>query len=220
MSEAGTADPTRRNRIHEAWDRRILAERTLADDQIAALAGLAARVRALTDAVVHTRVPADEIAAVSAEVAALTDRLSAVRGEAPPIGSHDGTGRALASPVSGPLNPIAPPVDIEPLPGGGARAAFTLGGVYEGPPAFVHGGVSAMILDQLLGVAAAANGTPGMTATLDLRYRRPTPYGVPLTAEARVARVEGRKTWVDASITAPDGRTTVEATAMFVMPAR
>jgi acyl-coenzyme A thioesterase PaaI-like protein len=186
------------------------------------LAGLAARVRELIEAVVLTDVELAEVAEVAGEVAKLTARLSAVRRVAPPIAQLDGQGlvRQLASPVSGRLNPIAPPVEMRAQPDGSVRCEFTLSAVYEGPPGFVHGGVSALILDQLLGSAAAANGTPGMTATLDLRYRRPTPYGVPLAAEARTVRVEGRKTYVDAVISGPDGKPTVEATAMFIMPQR
>jgi acyl-coenzyme A thioesterase PaaI-like protein len=115
---------------------------------------------------------------------------------------------------------LAPPIEIHVQPGGVSRTEFTLSDVYEGPPGFVHGGISALILDDLLGNAAAANGTPGMTATLDLRYRRPTPLGVPLVAEARTIRVEGRKTFVHATITNPEGQITIEATAMFVMPIR
>ncbi|MFI6521176.1 hotdog domain-containing protein [Spirillospora sp. NPDC050679] len=204
-------------RVFTARERHVLSEA-----QVAALEELAARVRELNDAVVHTDVDPAEVAEVSAEVAALTARLSAARRAEPPIARLGANGmvRQLASPVSGPLNPIAPPVELEVGPDKAVRAGFTLGGVYEGPPSFVHGGVSAMVLDQLLGAAAAANGTPGMTATLELRYRRPTPYGVPLTAVAKVTRVEGRKTYAEAAIAGPDGRTTVEATAMFIMPLR
>ncbi|MFI0354076.1 PaaI family thioesterase [Actinomadura sp. 9N407] len=188
--------------------------------QVAALAGLADRVRELTEAVVHTDVDDGELAAVSAEIAALTARLSAARRPFPPFGEAgtNGMDRQLANPVSGRLNPIAPPIDVEVLPDGTVRTVFTLSAVYEGPPTFVHGGVSALVLDQLLGMAASANGTPGMTATLDLRYRRPTPYGVPLTAEAKATRADGRKSWADGRILDPEGRPTVEATAMFVLP--
>jgi hypothetical protein len=77
-----------------------------------------------------------------------------------------------------------------------------------------------MVLDQALGMAAAATGTPGMTAGLELRYRLPTPLAVPLLVEAKASRVEGRKVYASGSIAAPDGRVTVEATAMFVMPQR
>lgn len=189
-------------------------------EQVSALAELAAEVRGLTEAVVFTDVDLVEVEAVRAQVAALTERLTAVRREQPPLARFEGHGMLsqLASPVTGLLNPIAPPVEIEILPDGTARCEYTLTAVYEGPPGFVHGGISALVLDQLLGAAALANGTPGMTATLEMRYRRPTPHGVALTAEAKVVRVEGRKTFVEARINGPDGRTTVEATGMFVMP--
>ncbi|MEU5878302.1 PaaI family thioesterase [Spirillospora sp. NPDC047279] len=194
----------------------------MSTEQVAALADLTARVRELNEMVVYTDVDLAEVAAVRDEVAALTARLAAVRREHPPVAENaaEGPARQLAGPVSGLLNPVAPPVDIRVLPDGTARAEFSVNVLYEGPPSFVHGGVSAMILDQLLGVAAAANGTPGMTAKLDLRYRRPTPYGVPLVAEGRATGSDGRKTFADARIIGPDGRTTVEATAMFVMPSR
>jgi uncharacterized protein (TIGR00369 family) len=160
------------------------------------------------------------VEAVRDELAALTQRLRTIRREQPPVAHFEGHGmlRQLASPITGLLNPIAPPVEIEILPDGTARCEYTLTAVYEGPPGFVHGGISALVLDQLLGAAALANGTPGMTATLEMRYRRPTPHGVALTAEARVLHVEGRRTTVEARITGPDGRTTVEATGTFVMP--
>ncbi|MCW2915387.1 MAG: thioesterase superfamily protein [Actinomycetia bacterium] len=197
-------------------------QHALDPDQIEVLAELAARVRELTEAVVFTDVDAAEVSEVAEEVAELTARLSAFRRSAPPIAQLDGHGvvRQLASPVSGRLNPIAPPVEIKVSPDRTVHCEFTLSAVYEGPPGFVHGGISALILDQLLGAAAAANGTPGMTATLDVRYRRPTPLGVPLTAEAKATRVDGRKTYVDAFVFGPDGKPTIEASAMFIMPIR
>ncbi|OLT38617.1 hypothetical protein BJF79_26385 [Actinomadura sp. CNU-125] len=184
------------------------------------LAALAAEVRELTEAMVHTRVSPAEAASVAAEVAALTARLNAARRDRPPYGTvgANGLDRQIANPVTGRLNPIAPPVNFEVCEDGIVRAEFTLPSVYEGPPTFVHGGVSAMIMDQVLGMAAAATGTPGMTATLETRYRRPTPLGVPLTVEAKASRVEGRKIYADGTICGPDGRVTVEASAMFIAP--
>jgi acyl-coenzyme A thioesterase PaaI-like protein len=189
------------------------------DTQLAALSALASRVRELTEAVLYTDVPEDEIAAITSELASLTERLSAARQPPPGImaGSH-GLPCQPGSPVTGALNPIAPPLEMTPDPDGTVRSAFTLSAVYEGPPTFVHGGISAMILDHLLGMAATVNGTPGMTATFDLRYRRPTPWGVPLTAEGKVTRTEGRRTWADGRILNSQGEPTVEATAMFITP--
>ncbi|GAB3667088.1 PaaI family thioesterase [Actinocorallia lasiicapitis] len=188
--------------------------------EIASLAALAAEARTLIEAVVHTALPAGDLAELTAQLAAINARLASARTERPPRASigADGMMRALGSPVTGILNPIAPPIVIHTREDGSVYTEYTLSDVYEGPPTFVHGGVSALILDHLLGSAAAANGTPGMTATLDLRYRRPTPHGVPLLAEAHVTRSEGRKTWATATITAPNTKVTIEATAMFIFP--
>jgi uncharacterized protein (TIGR00369 family) len=185
----------------------------------AALAGLAERVRELIEATLLTDVDSAELAQIAETVAGLTERLNAARRTAPPIIAVDGGGlvQQPASPVTGPVNPISPPIEMT-VSDGTVRSEFTLSAVYEGPAGCVHGGVSAMILDHIAGAAALLNGTPGMTAGLDLRYRRPTPHSVPLIAEARADRVEGRKTFVEARIFGPDGKTTVEATGVFVMP--
>ena len=194
----------------------------LGDDEAAALSGLAARVRELAEATVLTGVGTAEAAAIAAEVEALTARLGAGRRAAPPFvpSSERRMDRQIGNPVTGALNPFAPPVELTVGSDGIVRGEFTLNPVYEGPPSYVHGGVSAMVLDQVLGMAAAASGTPGMTATLETRYRRPTPLGVPLSVEAKASRVEGRKVYASGTICGPDGRVTVEATAMFIMPQR
>jgi uncharacterized protein (TIGR00369 family) len=199
------------------------AERhALSREQAEGLSDLAARLRELAEAVVLSDAPPDEITAIRDEVAALTRRLAATRQATPPVpGFTTGPGPfvQLASPVTGRLNPIAPPVDIEVMDDRSVRSEFVLGPVYEGPPGLVHGGVSALIMDHVLGAAALAGGSPGFTATLEMRYRRPTPNGVPLVATAAMVRVEGRKTFVEGAITGPDGQVTVQVFGTFVMPA-
>jgi acyl-coenzyme A thioesterase PaaI-like protein len=74
-----------------------------------------------------------------------------------------------------------------------AEGWCTFGAVYEGPPMYGHGGVSAMLLDQVLGQAAAAAGHPGVTTDLTVRYRRPVPLDVPLRVWGRVTEAGGRR---------------------------
>ena len=93
---------------------------------------------------------------------------------------------------------------------------FRLGAAYEGPPHHVHGGVLALVLDQMLGEAAGAGGKPGMTATLTLSYKQRTLLG-DLTSEAWIERSEGIKTWARGEIRSADGLT-VEAEGLFILP--
>ncbi|HEU4512260.1 MAG TPA: PaaI family thioesterase [Nocardioidaceae bacterium] len=181
--------------------------------------GLAQRVRELIDASLHTTVDHETVEEVTAALATLTERLQK---ETDPnylgvkIGP-DGSGRNHGNAVVGLRNPFAPPLKVEKTEEGTAFAAFHLGAAYEGPPSLVHGGVSALILDQMLGEAAAAGGAPGMTGRLNLTYRRPTPLG-DLTAKAWIHAVDGHKTTVRGHIMGPDGEPTVEAEGLFILP--
>ncbi|MFB9722258.1 PaaI family thioesterase [Planobispora longispora] len=197
-----------------------LASAGNAEARQAALAALGQQTRELIDAVVLTEVPEDEITSVTAELAALTGRLRALRRTSPQpfeIGP-DGTPRHVGNAVAGPVNPHALPLIIESTPERTVRAELAFRPSHEGPPGWVHGGVTAMIMDHLLGHAAAVAGSAGMTGTLSVRYRRPVPYGEPLLATAEHTRSEGRKSWVDGRIALPDGTVLVEATGLFITP--
>jgi acyl-coenzyme A thioesterase PaaI-like protein len=179
---------------------------------------LAQSVRELADAVIRTEVDDEEIAAAQAEIEAITKRLR----ERQIPGSYGvrfnaaGEGRAWGNAVVGTRNPVAPPLKIHHDSSGRAWSDFRLGAAYEGPPGLVHGGVSALILDQMLGEAAGAGGKPGMTGTLTLRYRRGTPLGE-LSAEAHIDRVEGVKTYAVGHVADAEG-VTVEAEGVFILP--
>lgn len=129
--------------------------------------------------------------------------------------SSSGVTRAWGNAVVGVRNPIAPPLTIVHHEDR-VSSDFELSAAYEGPPSLVHGGVSALLLDQLLGEAAAAAGKPGMTGTLTVRYRRATPLGA-LRAEARVDRTEGIKTYAVGTISDAEG-VCVEAEGVFILP--
>ena len=85
-------------------------------------------------------------------------------------------------------------------PTAGVVGEATLGVAYEGPPGFVHGGMSALLMDQMLGSAAAAAGVWGMTAHLELDYRGPLPLETKLVLRARVAESSGRKSVITGTI--------------------
>ena len=186
----------------------------------AALLRLAAATRGLVDAVVLTGADEEDLWLAAKDVESATERLRQRLLDHPPRPDLDPDGRmrALANPVIGEANPLAPPLHVQTTPEGTARADFELGAPYEGPPDLVHGGVCALILDHILGSAGGAAGRPGMTATLELRYRRPTPLHRPLVARAWVDHADGRKTTVHGEIARADGRVTVEASGLFILP--
>jgi acyl-coenzyme A thioesterase PaaI-like protein len=175
-------------------------------------------VRELVDATIRTLVDDDEIRAAQTEIEAITARLRKEQLDGPygvRFGAR-GRGRPWGNTVVGLRNAVAPPLEIEHDDDGRAWSEFHLGAAYEGPPDLVHGGVSSLILDQLLGEAAGAGGHPGMTATLTMTYRRGTPLG-DLRAEAWIERAAGIKTWAKGHIIGPEG-VTVEAEGLFIMP--
>lgn len=124
------------------------------------------------------------------------------------------------SPVAGVINPVAPPVILEVVAGedGAApeiRSTTRFDLPYEGPPNCVHGGVIAGTFDEVLGAAVMVAGHPGMTGTLTVRYRKPTPLRAELRIEARFLDREGRKIRAWAGIYHGDVLT-AEADGLFI----
>ncbi|RDH79104.1 PaaI family thioesterase [Mycolicibacterium moriokaense] len=179
---------------------------------------LADSVRGLVDATIRTEVDADEVAAVKAEIDALTARLRArqIDGAFGVQYTTGGDRMAWGNPVVGIRNPIAPPLDIKRDEAGNVFTDFVMGAPYEGPPGHVHGGVSALVLDHILGEAASDGIMPRFTGTIAFRYLRTTRLGR-LHAEARIDRTEGVKTFVVGHL-ADDEGVTVEAEGVFITP--
>lgn len=118
------------------------------------------------------------------------------------------------SPLTGPLNPLAPPLSIvrheDHVVGEG-----TFGPAYEGPPGCVHGGYIAAAFDEVLGFTQSLAGQAGMTVQLDVTYRAPTPLHRPLRFVGRLTATEGRRIHTHCTLHAGD-TLCAEATAMFV----
>ena len=193
-----------------------------AAEQDRVLGALAEATRRLADAQLRTEVELDEAAAVTAELEALTERLLVAATDGA-LGTELGPGprefRNHGNAVVGLRNPFAAlsAADREVTEDKHVRFSMDLGAGYEGAPGLVHGGVSAAILDQLLGEAAAVGGGPGMTGRLTVHYRRPTPLGK-LYAEGWLESTAGRKTTVRGHIKDADGQVTVEAEGLFILP--
>jgi acyl-coenzyme A thioesterase PaaI-like protein len=156
----------------------------------AAIVELGTAVRGLIQAVIDTEVEVAVLDRAAGLARDATGLLQAATRPANRLSALDRAGpdRRIYSPVVGMGNPVAPPltpvhIDAERLR---VEEACTLHRVHEGPPTFGHGGMSAMLLDQVLGHAVALTGRVGLTRTLTVGYRRPVPIGVPLLLTAQV----------------------------------
>jgi hypothetical protein len=185
----------------------------------AAIAELGDALRELVELASATEVPADvlhQAAAQARQAAMLVGRRTRTRTELPGADDLAG-GFRMYNPVTGSGSALAPPLHIE-VAGQAVIGTCTLGLAFEGPPGFAHGGISAMLLDQLLGYAASAAGHPGMTVKLETRYLAPVPLQTPLRLTAEVSEVNGRHVTARGVIAAAadPGTVLVEATGAFV----
>ncbi|MEM7092757.1 MAG: PaaI family thioesterase [Actinomycetota bacterium] len=87
---------------------------------------------------------------------------------------------------------------------------------FEGPPGRVHGGILAAIFDEVMGTVFRATGTSSaFTGELTVRFEGPAPIATELEFRAREVRTEGRKRFLEAEATGPDGRF-ASASAIFI----
>lgn len=115
------------------------------------------------------------------------------------------------------------------VPAGAGRASATLVGEvvpdaqWSGAPGFLHGGMAAALLDDCMGgLSHALDRIATITATLDLRFRRPVPL------DGRAVRVEAwreqpglrRRARVHGRLMLDDGSAAVEATALMISTGR
>jgi acyl-coenzyme A thioesterase PaaI-like protein len=200
-------------------------EEKMTVEEVAALAGpseaLASSVRELIDAVIRTQMDGEamEDARVHVEQATKLLRERELPGS---FGMRYGnTLRAWGNSVIGLRNAMAPPLEVTWNDDGTVVGHAKLGAAFEGPAGYVHGGVSALLLDQVCGEAAAAANRPGMTAQLTLRYRKAAKLG-PVRVEAEaLPEGESHKTKVVGRLISLVGDAEivcVEAEGLFILP--
>jgi acyl-coenzyme A thioesterase PaaI-like protein len=179
---------------------------------------LADAVRELIDATIRTEADDAVVADARAAIETVTESL---RQRTRPTGVtyrvDGGRPLTLGNAAIGLGNPIAPPVIVHHDGRGRCWSEFVLGTAYEGPPKLVHGGVSALVLDHMLGEAASEGlSKPRFTGTITVKYLRGTPLG-PLRSEAWIDHKEGVKVFARGTISDANG-ITVEAEGVFIEP--
>jgi acyl-CoA thioesterase FadM len=187
---------------------------------------MAEQLRRLIRLSVSTAPPAEETAVLTAQLAAVADRLEAYRPEVPlprllapaEDGSEHGPPLQGTMPfdiVVGAFNPLALPVRLafEP-PRALGHATFTV--AYEGAPGCVHGGALAATFDIVFTAANALAEATGPTVRLNLRYRRPTLLDEEALFEAWVTEVTAPRVFSRGRIV-QGGIVTVEAEGEFAV---
>jgi acyl-coenzyme A thioesterase PaaI-like protein len=187
----------------------------------AAVTALGDAMRRATAAVIIDEGPIELLA----EAAELADRIAGILSAHPrpltrlPFTDDLSMGVRYFSPVTGFGSPLAVPLSFG-VDGDDVLVHATFDARYEGPPGHVHGGVTAMVFDEILGQAANNTGRWGMTVALHTDYRRALPLDVELEFRSRVVEVSGRKTRVEgtAALAATPDVVHVAAYALFVEP--
>ena len=96
--------------------------------------------------------------------------------------------------VCGLQNPIGLQMDGFELNEGVVSARFDPRAAYRGLIGTLHGGISAAAIDEIMVWAGIlAEGVVSVTATMDLRYRKPMGVSETITAGARVEERRGRR---------------------------
>lgn len=182
---------------------------------------LARAMRLVIERLVPSNAPEEELRAAAdgleryAEALRAHPRLKHFHGYAESANAGDVGAFFDQSPMIGLANPLAPPITISQSGERSALASVTFGSAYEGPPGSLHGGFVAATFDEVLGFVQSLGGNPGMTGTLTIRYRRPTPLHTELLIEAELVRSEGRKIFTEGRILA-DGILTADAEGLFI----
>ncbi|KAI5300057.1 hypothetical protein KEM56_002769 [Ascosphaera pollenicola] len=137
------------------------------------------------------------------------------------IRAHNLTAATLA----GPDKITVPPYVFSEEGGKSLVSVSHLGTSISGHPDIVHGGLLATMLDEGLARCCfpALPNKVGVTANLNIDYRRPAPAGSYFVLRATTTKAEGRKAYVEGRIESlpEEGKEPVvyvEAKALFIEP--
>ena len=94
---------------------------------------------------------------------------------------------------------------------------FTLNEAHQGPPGHTHGGASAAILDEAMGLVVWAAGHKVAAVNLEISYHKPLPLMQPLIVEARITQVDERKIFSTGEIKMTDSTVAVSGRGIYVV---
>jgi uncharacterized protein (TIGR00369 family) len=95
------------------------------------------------------------------------------------------------------------------------EANFVFTGRHQGPPGYVHGGASAAVLDEAMGLAIWQAGYRAVTVKLMINYRQPVPLGEPIRIRGAMRHKAERRIETSGEILLPDGSVAVFAKGIY-----
>jgi uncharacterized protein (TIGR00369 family) len=95
------------------------------------------------------------------------------------------------------------------------EANFVFTGRHQGPPGYVHGGASAAVLDEAMGLAIWQAGYRAVTVKLMIDYRQPVPLGELIRIRGAMRGKTERRIETSGEILLPDGSVAVFAKGIY-----
>jgi uncharacterized protein (TIGR00369 family) len=116
----------------------------------------------------------------------------------------------------GRLNPSGLQLDFD-VSTNSATARYIGQQRHQGYDGFLHGGVVTALLDETMGWAIFHQGIWGVTAKLEVAFKRPVPVGEEIVVSGELVSERGRTIETKGTVArASDGKVLAEATAIFM----
>ncbi len=116
----------------------------------------------------------------------------------------------------GPKNPIGLCLEFERAGSDEVFCWTVLSDEFQGWQNIAHGGIGMTLLDEAMAHAAAAKGYRGVTASMNVRFRKPVPLNVPVAIEGHVIWQRRNVVGLRAMVRDEDGTLLLEGEGSFV----
>jgi uncharacterized protein (TIGR00369 family) len=97
------------------------------------------------------------------------------------------------------------------------RGNFRLGPEYQGGADFIHGGIIATVLDEVMGKVCRFRNARAVTAELTIEYLKPVPVDADLEIEGKEIEMNGRDIHIAGEIRNQAGQVLARARGRFVV---
>jgi len=97
------------------------------------------------------------------------------------------------------------------------RGNFKLGAEYQGGPGFIHGGIIATVLDEVMGKVNRFRGVHAVTAELNVEYLKPVKVDEDLIVEGHEVEKSGRNLILAGEIRNQSGQVLARGGGRFVI---